>query len=196
MGLPRRCISDHWLNTEMDIVNNSYYTQFVNLQYPFFQFVISCWLYPLVVHVSTVCWFQIYDIWPVKTMRRCKLSWQLGVEQEELAMGPIENYIARDNIFIILYGTCIQHRLIYSTCMGLPPYDMDMGTEYTQLWSHTSKHLLLTSLFSLVSHPPSGAPPVCTAALHAVSSMMDDQQVGPQSVNTDKNNLLSANSWL
>ena len=50
--------------------------QFVNLLYLFFQFIISCWLYPLIVHISTVCWLQIYDIWPVKTMRWCKLSWQ------------------------------------------------------------------------------------------------------------------------
>ena len=76
-------VSDHWLNTEMDIVENSYYMhqkednfQFINFPYPFFQFIVSCWLYPLVVHISTICWFQIYDIWPVKTMRWCKLSWQ------------------------------------------------------------------------------------------------------------------------
>ena len=179
-GLPRRCLSDQWLklNTEMDIVDNSYYIQFVNLVYLFFQFIISRWLYPLVVHVSTIGWFQIYDIWPMKTMRRCKLSWQLGAEQEEL--GPIEPYV--------------QNRLIYlhgSTTIDIRTWEQSINS----LWNHSSKHLPLTSLFSLMSHPPSGAPPVCIGVLHAVWSMTDGQSGGPQSVSMYKH-LLSINSWL
>ena len=78
LGRKYTCVSDQWLNTEMDGVDNSYYTKgrrickFAIL----FQFIVSCWLYPLVVHISTIFWLQIYDIWPVKTMRWCKLSWQ------------------------------------------------------------------------------------------------------------------------